>query len=710
MYTYVPGIIFVIEVFLIVLAIIYALKKRILISKKTIWYFFPLCVILFILYVIGLHYEKGIVKESIGVFEYFQICKTIVRTTIFDVKGDFVVRLIEDNIYFSLSYFITVFAIILTLYISLLSSFIATIINKIRLYFALRKECDVLIGESELNNIYFKQYKNCVILLDNKKTDKFNKYYFDKIPVIKTKFQKENLYKIFRKCFKKNITINFISFQDSNKNLEYIYEFKQFLDMEYKKEKMLNRKTFFLSTEINSHNQLTVKNKILEDIKYAAFIDCFNRYELFALDFIEKNPITKNLPNEFFDYDKATINNNTTINVVYLGFGKVSRALHRAQIMNDQLPTIDNNVIKPYNINYYAFDNANKYKEDKNTIFYSERFDKNINKYSSEEYFENCPKLDDLKYYNKDLNSFEVLDILKKSLLDGELNKIFNRIIISFGEDIDNIDYALKLKSLFTEYKYDNYEIFVRIRGNFSTAESLLMSDHIKIFGNLKSVFNHEIIVNEELMELAKLVNQKYNTKRLCDSSWFDLSAIKQFSNIYSGLNVRLKLNLLGFDYEKKEKNVDNEEVISELKEVLKCDKSNYNNYLFYKNNNYLPAHIIAYQEHLRWVALYISYGYVPMKKTDIKLESLINNKPKIYKDNDTLREHVCITTYEGLDEYHKYLASLISKKNNKTIEENISLVETYQYDHMLIEHITKLFEKSNYKLINRKTNEKLSS
>ena len=52
----------------------------------------------------------------------------------------------------------------------------------------------------------------------------------------------------------------------------------------------------------------------------------------------------------------------------------------------------------------------------------------------------------------------------------------------------------------------------------------------------------------------AKLVNKKYHSKRLKDSPWYTLSTIKQASNVYSSLNIRLKLNLLGYDYIREDK------------------------------------------------------------------------------------------------------------------------------------------------------------
>ena len=47
-----------------------------------------------------------------------------------------------------------------------------------------------------------------------------------------------------------------------------------------------------------------------------------------------------------------------------------SKTLHKAQLTNDQLPTINNDKLVRYKINYYAFDKDEKANEDKNMNFY----------------------------------------------------------------------------------------------------------------------------------------------------------------------------------------------------------------------------------------------------------------------------------------------------------------------------------------------------
>ena len=41
------------------------------------------------------------------------------------------------------------------------------------------------------------------------------------------------------------------------------------------------------------------------------------------------------------------------------------------------------------------------------------------------------------------------------------------------------------------------------------------------------------------------------------------------------------------------------------------------------------------------------------------------------YKDDNVLNLHGCLTTYKGLDDYHRHLAKLLSKANKKSLLQN---------------------------------------
>lgn len=692
MYTVISLIILIIEIIMVLAFSIHAVKNKVIISKKTIWFYFPLCLMLFILYLCGLVNYTKINNLKITIFDLFEVGKSILSASVFDVKKVFVVDLVNNNVIFAVTFFSTILLLVISLYTTILSTIIMRFVNRVRVNLVLKKNCDILIGENNYNKIYYQQYKKCIVLLDHKKRDNLIEYYFDKVPVIFLEFNQKNLLKVLKKSLRKKHEVNFISFNSSSKNLKYIDEFKQFLSKKYHEQQIVDYRQFYLKVEIDLDNQLSIQNKILEDKRFSAFISCFNRYEYNALNFIEKYPITKKLPSTFFDYETATIKKDTLINNIYLGFGRVSKAIHRAQIMNNQLPTIENGKIKEYHVNYYAFENLYTFREDKNTIFFNERYDEHISEFSNEKYFPSIEKVDQIKYYNYDVFSNQFFDEFKKIIFKEHC---FNRIIVSVGDDVDNIDYALKLQEFFKEEKIDSYEMFVRVKDDYLIAEELLKDSKVILFGHIEEIFNHQVIVNEKLIKLSKELNQKYNALRLADTLWYELSSIKQFSNIYSSLNLRLKLNLLGYDYKEEKSIQDNSLLLNDLIKTLEFNPISYEDYLFFNKKEIQPANSISYQEHSRWNAFYVSYGYVPMEKAEIKL---IDEKSfSFYKDSFEYRKHACLTTYEGLDLYHRYLASLIK---NGSFENNLNEVQTYKYDYMMLDNIINLFKDSHYQLI----------
>lgn len=95
----------------------------------------------------------------------------------------------------------------------------------------------------------------------------------------------------------------------------------------------------------------------------------------------------------------------------------------------------------------------------------------------------------------------------------------------------------------------------------------------------------------------------------------------------------------------------------------------------------------LAYQEHLRWNAVMIINGYVPMPKNMLSVD-VVDNKIKLYKNDVSLRLHSSITTSLGLEEYFNYMAKLILAKTNLSEIEAFNMVENKKYDYILMDNI----------------------
>lgn len=582
---------------------------------------------------------------------------------------------------------------------------------------------------NELNRVFKSNFSNKDLMMKfNEQINKEAKYAL--LKVLKERYPFE--------C--KEVDYHFISFKDEETNLKYLSEFKLFLQTSKCKIKIYETRNYFLHVELTSSNLMSIQNKIQEDFKnLSPFLLFFNRYQLNSIKFHEENPITKYLPNSFINEFGAIENNNfdikyeldlkidsevkkcnleeknkdlkvktiyeKNINVLYFGFGKVSRELHKLSVMNNQLVSYcTDNSIPPMDryhnhvINYFAVDKETLKSGDKNNLYFNNRFDNIKDDLSQNDYYE-FPE-DTSKFYalDSDINNVNTYKALVK-LLKYRNDLTYNQIIISLDNDLENIDYALKVLMLLKQECIENYHIFVRLQKENKGVIELLMNKNVSFFGYLTDIFNHEIIVKDSLMNLAKLTNSSYNRIKLSNTNWYNLTPIKQKSNLYASVNIRLKLNLLGYDYIRlsKEdfKNLSKEDLASHKTNIIELNKKlsecheKYEDYLFYKKDN-LPniSNILSFQEHSRWNAFYLGFGYIPMKINDVKID---NNKVK--KDDDTLKQHICLTTYQDLDLWHHKFAELLSQINDKPIEENLINEQTYQYDYMLVGQFESLFE-----------------
>lgn len=632
--------------------------------------------------------------KSLG-FE-IEFCGGYSLNSLFEIKSAFeAIQMLSFLVVYLVSLFIFYYSIITGLFKSLK--------NIVSLRFALKHSCDILIGIDNIE-MYAKEDRNIVVwLLPNNTKADIELLRGLNIAYIKKEFNSNELYNLNLKYSKNEY--NFISFKNDEDNLVYISEFVKYLEYtDSTNKKLYEYHNLYIHTEISNNNLITIQDKILSNSDtFSPYINIFNRYELTALKFINDYPIAKFLPNEFI-YDSAIIDTGSTnmklklnncsdevvchydkmINVIYLGFGKVGKELFKAQVINDQLVSFNpnKNSIKSHIVNYFAIDNKTHNTIDKNECFYFKRYDSFIEKLEKNElekndYFEIPEDIYKLYKINGDANDRSNVDNILKLL---SVESSYNQIIISLENDLDNIDYALKLIRLLTENDLDNYHIFVRIKyNNEKTIELLKHNDKIDFFGCDAHVLNSDVIINEQILSFAKLMNKKYNQKRLSDTSWYSLSTIKQKSNIYAGLSIRSKLNLLKSDYTSDKSIEENKECLQELEYSFgKYDEFKY-------DNNINTAKLLSYQEKLRWNAFYIMNGYIPYKKSDIKYrlfnDMIIPTELSFVKDDDKKRTHACLTTSNGLDDYHNIFKNIVMyEKFDFTIEKNEKLIELNSY------------------------------
>ena len=520
-------------------------------------------------------------------------------------------------------------------------------------------------------------------------------------------------------------------------------------DLNFLSIKVYDLHKFDLFIELSIDNHVTIENKILNykenaNVTVTPFIHIFNRYELNAINFMYENPITKYLPNDFIntsygyienDYIKTSIKRDMNdfkfedsfdkkINVFYLGFGKISKELYKCSVAHNQLVSYEsidksiskntetrltallggasiNNqkdrtrILRNHLINYYIFDNHTLNNKNKNNLYYSDRYNLNKDLYIEDKGYELPEKTHNEYTFSSNIDEQNIINTLVNVINNGNS---YSSIIVSLGNDLDNLDYALKINMLLTQHSISNnkYHIFVRIK-NETEELSKYLSQNFTFFGSNRSIFNHENIVNDKVNRIAKLLDKTYNQKSLINNDWFGKTYIKRKSSFYSALNLRVKLNMIGYDFRllnKQEAINLPESVIDDFSKKIEYngshEKIKYEKYMFFTlPEEYKPSQIIAFQEKLRWNALYIIDGYVPRKRS-------LHLATKI-KEVESTKEHACLTTIRGLDLYHKTCAELSVTETNKIkrkYEINTYLDEqnTYQYDYNILDNLENIF------------------
>lgn len=668
-----------------------AIKKRKISLAENAWYFIPSIIILYLLYATNLFYTASVSDKSLSIYAFINIIESCYKVfqAVVAYEGNL---LLVSNAVYGVAFFMGI--------LLALGVFISFAINvtyyffysKIRIRKIFRNGCDILIADDEVAEVYLKTYKNAVLLVQSIPNKEQKKAFREKgIVYFVSEFNDYSILSRFRRYVNNGKDYNFICLKEHDWTLKVVAVFKNFVSH-------TKSENFYLHVEFDYKNYKSVNEVVLEDREFTAFINCFNANELVARKFVQSYPITKFVPSEFFDYDRAIIKEGKKINVFYVGFGRIPSALFGASIINDRLVTEKDNKLVEAFVNYYIYDKEGYKNESKNFAFYNDRYF--YESYNQDEFFAPIKENDNIDYRCFDIEHKDGSHDYQHKLC--ECKDDFNNIVISLGSDVENIDTAIKTVMYLRQNDIQNFHIFIRLKTVREEYKSFFDTQKITFFGDNTFSINHSVIVDEALMARAKTLNRSYEEKKNAIIKWTKLSAIKKLSNVYAGLNLRLKLNLLGYDLQENDgKNFDkklNEELISRLEKQTPSADAPYADYLFFNKDGFNSANALSYQEKLRWNAFYIANGYALMKKNDIKVIS----ENEIIKDNDLKKLHACLTTVEGLDEYHKLLAEKLSKISGKTIDEELINVNTYKYDYSVLDVIKSFDENSPMVIIRR--------
>lgn len=675
-------------------------KTKIEISKSTVIWFLPVYIFNLVLYTFG--FKAG--TSDADNITILNSAAAALRLFAFEIRFDHLKGVINVDVLFSIafytSYVLSVFTIVGTAII-LTKNFIRNFfqVNK-----TLKNSADIVIGfNSSAIEYYNNNPKETVIWISSQAKKAEIEYLYDnKIPFIKADVKAKNISKYLTKKFGKDEKkYNFIAFDYEKNNYQSLVDefvlFNKtsnsivflFLEVEHEESEIV-REEYLKYQEVIKKDQKAFPEKV---VKHHLFVRTFSRYELITTKFIEKNTIPSLLPNSFYN-ENRTIKDEKEINVFFLGFGKVNASMFKLFCQNNQLVTEKDNELKAKLINYYIVDKNKDAANDKRIEYIMQ---------SSLDFESDFPlpeKMANFTKFNTHVNGCEIINKIKEKLDD---KNAYNLIIVSYGNDYENMETALWL---YNQFNQPNLKIACRVK------EARVEDDKIIYFGNEKEIISKEYIVDEKLQTIAKAIDAEYNkltfvqgkkTDISFEMHWAKLNQIELYSNIYSAINLRFKFNLLGLDLTK-DPNVLGL-TIEEFMEIYNPNKDNHKTDYFATTRR----NVVAYSEKLRWNAFYLFNGYRPMREKDLKIveSKKINDKGKevitysVHRKDTVLKEHVFVTSHKGIKDVQDYIKENLL--NEKEEYKNINN-DYYKYDYMVLDSeqsiILRILMDNGYKII----------
>ena len=410
-------------------------------------------------------------------------------------------------------------------------------------------------------------------------------------------------------------------------------------------------------------------DSIYRDIerKSCGYIYCLNRYRLISRRFLWNHPFTDFMTDSHINKKDALLKSGTTISVLMVGFGKTNTRLFSDLIAGNQFAVEDKvSKCRPLIADYHIYDcRKDLHTKDLNHDFFRYQEFCNEHEKDRDKYlpFADLPAKEHL-VPGCDINSKGFYESVHAAL--GKNESDLNFLFIAYGDDLENIELAGKMRSKKKEWGIRNLTIFVKTDsfGNLIPEPDPDSGTEIIPYGEDSEVYSLKNIISEDLYTIAVNADKAYwrakNKGNLYARIWdwhsSEKNHIDRQSSFYAGLNLKNKYGLLGLDFDKIMNSND-----------VKQFSSAYNDTA--RNN-------LAYQEHLRWNAFMICNGYVPASKSQI-----LDEKGK--GKNHAERRHGNLTTQEGLKEFQDMLCGKYGE------HEEFNVVK---YDYELMDESCSLF------------------
>lgn len=692
------------------------------------------------LFFLAFYYDSHQVALS-----FFESIKSSVDLVVLKITYNDTAMLMQDNAYFNVAMWLCYVLVVINMAFLAVTIFIRRVENSYRLH-ALKsaKKVYVIVGYSDKNkNIISSIEKNshCVLLVDDITDDIKNYAYIQKISYFKIIDGDVSLtiQKLFRGAdltqknedkkqgnpFKNKSVEVIVNTLDDKQNLVFCEQLSTFIIKQNLTELVSddNRglNVYVFAEPDNEQVFLSLAQKTCGCLHY------INKYKLVAMDFVGNYPLTEYMNEEQIDYDTATIKDDVKINVAMIGFGKTNQQIFLTSVANNQfmafVKTEKSLKLKNKLVNYYIYDKKDA-QNDKNLNHNYFRYVNECENAHEEEWRKtHLLPLDgkpaNEQFFTLDVNDHEFYKSLRKNLTSSEGKKGFNYLIIAFGTDLQNLDFAEKVMGKLAEWNIEKCtHVFVKVR-NDDLKRNYVHSQTppYVVFGNENElVYNVSQIVDEKMEAMAKdrhicyastydaskddiesmkddkrskeeieaQAKAKAQERSKAIIKWYTQSQTQRESNIYAVLSIKMKLQLMGYTYR-------SARPMGEEKPFMEKyqwgDKINYAGRVScegreeIKYSNTIEEMSLrtnmAKQEHQRWNAYMITQGFIPAT-----IEQIVSGKTKDFN----IRIHGNITTFEGL----KTWRAMQSKVTGKSEDD----CDVIRYDYQIMDEVAWLLNR----------------
>ncbi|MCM1043028.1 MAG: hypothetical protein NC350_02325 [Corallococcus sp.] len=633
------------------------------------------------------------------VFTFLEAFADSVELVVLKFDYDAVEKLVAVNVFYAAAVYSCLVLVVVNAVLFTVTLFAQKLSNRLRVAKAVASDkVFVIVGYDDKNGQILQsvlQKGERVLVLNAFSRQFADEMYIARAPYVN--FDGQNLSAALTKLFGdfSNNTVNVVLNCGDETNLKYCSQLSEEIVNHTYSQHNFDEKRGLYVYSFGEPQNASVFTRYCEITK--GRINLVNKYRLTAMDFVNRYPLTQFMTESHLDYETASLKPDLDVNVVMIGFGKTNQQLFLTSVSNNQFGVFESGGYKAKPVNYYIYDKADA-RSDKNLNHNYFRFEealKDIQNHKAD-YLEIPPKPANEYFIRKDINDTEFYSSVREKLMPQEGRRSYNYVIVAFGTDLQNVDLGEKLYAELKEWGLlQDTHLFVKIRDHALASEVVQKEFEetgiFRVFGDeRRTVYNISAVVDENAEKTARERHISYcaeyhrdkDESQLAQTAreeWYGrFTQIQRESNIYGCLSLRMKLQLMGFDFAVRgtaqsaekpfwDKYLQNDEIVYGETSV------GGRRAVVHKNSDFERRslrRIFAEQEHLRWNAFYICNGVVPATRKEIA-------SPSKGKRLD-IRRHGNLTTFEGLKEY----ARIVAETAGKTEEET----DVIRYDYQLMD------------------------